>query len=388
MPLRFLKERMDFPFGNTKHESVEAEEAQFGRQHSRPFQSEGDTSVAVPGDYATIQEAVWNLPYWNSHRYTITIEPGHYPEDVYIPPAMSTRRDPTTDSTDLERPSISIVGNGATSADVTVQSIFIDGLQGMGLQARDFETTGQNPWTDEGSAIEVYGSGSRTLFQNINITNADLASGETLKHGFTSYSSNISASDIDFGTDMVDCAIQAKHSGRGHLEDSTGTVDRAARANIGWITLRRNSLETRLPITVHAGMVADTDTGAVWGPNHIYPAPSDYTPQDIDPDSTETSTDWGSWYQNGTDKTLKLSAQFRATSSGAARFIVDINEIASSNPWLDEARHVDADDRISFRFEVLPDHYFRVRNVNGTSTTSLTLRGQQRTVSNPPISES
>ena len=198
--------------------------AEVGTDPQRSLVSNSPVSVTVPGDYDTIQAAIDDIPLNDRHKYDISIDDGDYAEDLHIKPGL-TQRVPEGET--AERTQIRIIGNSTTPSNVTVNSLFVDSLQGMGLHVKGIEFTSTTPFDNEGTAIAVYGCPGRVLIDTCNVAGTQTAA-------VLSYASYVTADGVDFGGQ--DHAGEAKHGGRLTIRQATGSF-----SSIGLLARRSDS---------------------------------------------------------------------------------------------------------------------------------------------------
>jgi hypothetical protein len=128
----------------------------------------------------------------------------------------------------------------------------------MGLQVLNGTVTGENPYDDEGSAVAVYGSPGRVLFQDLSLTGA-------YDVGITSYSSDVSINGLDLGSNG-DTGMQTKHGGQivNRNGDITGSVRKIATAEDGFISIKEPASASHADQTPYAA-----DNGFVIGPKRM-----------------------------------------------------------------------------------------------------------------------
>ena len=136
---------------------------------NRPFTTneERTITVGVGKDYETIQEAVCQTPFLLRHKFTINVDAGTYDEDIYIPAIIGSG----LNTGGSEGSVIMFTLNGDTMANTKIKSLQITSHIGAWVSyIRDFEVYGQEPTSDEGVSVSVYGSNS-VLLSHLNMTN-------------------------------------------------------------------------------------------------------------------------------------------------------------------------------------------------------------------------
>lgn len=170
---------------------------------NRPLYSVANRTITVgaTGEYATIQEAVNQIPYFLLHPYRINVQDGTYNEDVIIGPITGIRiRTGSTESVPLI-----ISGNAATPANVKVNSVFFAGVNGDYFGLNGFEIQDENPYDNERAGISVYGS------REVAVDNIVFAGGH---RGITSYNSHVMIGDnVNFGSSVLtgDAMVAKRH---------------------------------------------------------------------------------------------------------------------------------------------------------------------------------
>ena len=239
---------------------------------TRPLVSSADTNIAVPADYATIQEALNTVPFMLRHKYIITVSDDTYDENLWIPPTIIMD---ILDATDGSTVGLRLRGNTGDVNGVKVKSIHIS--SGIGSQNPTIEwltVTENDPYSDENVSIAVYGS-NHPIIKNINFTSS------TAKYGIMAYGSSISINSIDFGNNDLENAMLMKHGGQIFIGDTEniGSVSGYVFVNSGGnFFVRNNSVVGGLGISdigssspttgfgyIHSG----TDTKTVYDVNEF-----------------------------------------------------------------------------------------------------------------------
>lgn len=203
-----------------KPDSISTEQATIGKGNDlagipeRPEVTESATTVQVDGT-DSIQDAVNNVPRRLRHNYTIEIDEtaGDFAEDIIIPQVVSESME---DSQANDNAQLRLTRKGA-SGRWTTTSIYAAG--GIGIQPAvkiDFaEVKSENPYSDEKSAIGIYG-GHADLF------GCKIGTGTAIKRGVDSYGSSVfcdgnSTYPMDFSAGGVEIAYSTKSQGEIHL---------------------------------------------------------------------------------------------------------------------------------------------------------------------------
>jgi hypothetical protein len=183
--------------------------------NGRPLWSESDRTIAVPGDVATVQEAVDQLPVFLRHEFVIDIASGHDAsgEDVYVPPTMGPQAFPI--STLSEGSALLIDGDSANKP--TLNSVLFDTMCGNFARLHGVGLSGSNPYDNESSAFAAYGSNGRVAISQCDITG-------NVGKGVLSYASMVTVNGVDLGTGGITNGVQTKHMGRALVKELNGTV--------------------------------------------------------------------------------------------------------------------------------------------------------------------
>lgn len=231
---------------------------------NRPFTTEADSTVTVGvgKDYTTIQEALDNIPFIIRHKHDITIDNGVYVENLFFPPFTIGRvhyDNPTWEG------AIGVTVRGQNSI---VDSIMVSGVTGaLGLMLTDFTIATQEPYSDEGACVSVYGSNTVQL-NNLTFSDA------TAKYGVLAYCSNV----LIYGAVMSgqESVVYAKNistavigdSNTGASADATGncTVAVCKSEKGSYVTIEGESLTgiSRRSSTDSVGIVLDSATQSMW----------------------------------------------------------------------------------------------------------------------------
>jgi len=204
---------------------------------NRPLWSSQDKTVTVPGDYATVQDAIDSeLAYLHHHYLKIEVDAGAdvSSEDVYIPPA-STRRIAYGDSSE----DVNLVIDTSDGNSKQIGSVFADGVSGMALAVRNLTSTQTTPYSDEKAGFMASGCSGRVQFVNVSIN-----SSESYNWPVVSYSSNVSLNGLDVSNATVNyAAAVTKHHGTLNItSDITGsTQDSLLEASTGYISVNDNA---------------------------------------------------------------------------------------------------------------------------------------------------
>ncbi|MCA9496851.1 MAG: hypothetical protein KC589_07935 [Nanoarchaeota archaeon] len=125
---------------------------------NRPLTSEAVTVLEVGEGkrYATITDALKQVPLYIRHKYYIDIYDGTYDEAVFVPAIISSRLEYNTATETWEGAGsgLTIRGKGASISDVKVKSFLF--AEASGVTLSNLEINGQDPWSDENCAVSVY----------------------------------------------------------------------------------------------------------------------------------------------------------------------------------------------------------------------------------------
>ena len=235
-----------------------------GRAGTRPLTNATTTTLTVCAsdcDSTTIQGAVDMLPYLINNNYIIEVDDGTYAEDVLVQNINGGRI-----SNGGEYAMLTLRGNSVTPTNVEVNSVLVDGAQGAWVTISSMEIQGSNPYTNESSGLEAYGS-TQVVFHNIVFAGGI--------NGMTCYNSYCSAAKIDFGTDVLTGnALRVKHNGvimeqKAELVPTQGNVGGTAyeaQEGVIWFEGGKSTLsgDSGL-IGTNVGMVIDADNNTMYG---------------------------------------------------------------------------------------------------------------------------
>lgn len=222
-----------------------------GNNPTRPLVSTSTRTITVGSgkNYATIQEAIDQIPHILLHQYRINVDPGTYAEDLLIGPITGIR----VSTGGNESIPLQITGSSTNPSAVKVNSAFFQGLNGDFFGISGFELQGNNPYDNETSAISVYGS------REVALSNIKFAGGG---RGLTCYNSACMIENtVDFGTGVLTTGMVAKRHGtiamdQGYSVNAIGTVNGYAyEAQGGWIAFNGDSST----LTGSTGLVADSN---------------------------------------------------------------------------------------------------------------------------------
>ena len=185
-------------------------------------------TVVVGVDYNTIQEAIDACPKRLHQWYTVYLPSGTYNEDVRVDGIYASYMQPDIASS-LEGPRLTLAGQDLIQKDTTV---LVDSIIVSGCNAATghptitaLSVTSSNPYTNEDTAIEFYGSHGGT------VSGVSFASC-TAARGIQSYNSSLDSNSHDFGINQLDYAYSVKHTGQIYNNTNTlpdtGTLNRAA----------------------------------------------------------------------------------------------------------------------------------------------------------------
>lgn len=178
-------------------------------QWDRPELVDSDTTVLVPDDEPTPQDAFRKVPRRLGANYEIKIdETGDYSdEDWYIPPAQSEE---LYDATQGGGSRLTITRQGG-SGTLNPNSVYAIGGRGQGSTVLEHvHPVGLQPDTNENPVIAVFGGEGVKLF-NCGIGGA-ARSGTTT--GVLGYTGKVKVEgSFDWGTDLLDFGTQVKQGG-------------------------------------------------------------------------------------------------------------------------------------------------------------------------------
>lgn len=205
-------------------DSVDTDEATIGSTpRSRPAVTNSDTSVSVPTDYETVQDALNDIPILVRHRYDINLENGTFDEDVIVPPFIHGVNSAIT----AEMGTLKILGDSATPSNVEVGSVYTAGGVGLrGVRLEGFTVLRDNPHGNEDVAIGCYGRGSSVYLDSLRFDGSG-----NITNGILAYNTLVRAEiDVDLGSNNVsNNGVFVKQSGR-YEEQKAKT---AIKGNVG-----------------------------------------------------------------------------------------------------------------------------------------------------------
>jgi hypothetical protein len=179
---------------------------------------------------------------FNQHSLVFDIASGYdlSGEDVYVPPAVSSRksRSVTDDAND------NVYIDGDSTNRPKLNSVWMDGLHGQTVALRSVEVTGVNPIDGENASIVAQGCRGRVILYECAISAA-------ATDGIISYSSDVSiVSSLDLGTSITGNGLSCKHMGNIFVEASvTGSVPTLAKVNPGHVYVSQQSAPLNLTVT-------------------------------------------------------------------------------------------------------------------------------------------
>lgn len=172
-------------------------------------------TVTVPGDYATIQDAVYAVIgiVQRANDVTISIADGTYSEDVLIPPFLSEGDGSERDFPDS---TLQLIGDDATPSNVQVSSLTALNSHGRSNPiVRGVEFTGAtNPYSGADYTIESGGA------QDLSIRSCSFTTDVT--RAARAYGGGLDIRGCDIGTENVNTFVEAKRDGYVVAQDNTG----------------------------------------------------------------------------------------------------------------------------------------------------------------------
>lgn len=212
--------------------SVDAEELfnNIPPVEDRPMVTNGNTTVNVPADFPTIQEALWSIPWFCKHEYKITVDAGDYTGEgsLYFPPTYSAK---TVDGSSEIGNNPTLQGDSTTPSNVTIDSIVLDGILGFPL-VQGFQFEGVDTTFGPDSQARAQGCGGRVTFADINHRG-----NSAVQAGIVFYSSTGQINRIDFGDgDDVNNGLNIKGGpGFAQIKGASGsTGDKVMRVQAGY----------------------------------------------------------------------------------------------------------------------------------------------------------
>lgn len=209
-----------------------------GIQWERPEVLKSDTTVRVPQDEPTIQDALRKVPRRLLANSTITVDEaqGPYTEDLVIPPVNSEELVSNTEGGNAR---LTLKTQGGTAA--SVDSVFGIGGRGQGnVVLANITATTTNPYDDETAAFAFYGG---EFFKMSACALGGSARGLG-SNGILCYASRLKIEgSFDWGTDLVAVGGRTKQQGVINVDNgvtATGSVtDHAWEAGSGRIEHNR-----------------------------------------------------------------------------------------------------------------------------------------------------
>jgi hypothetical protein len=179
----------------------------------------------VPNDYATIQDALDDLPQVARKEYVINVDDGTYNEDLLVEGLINAS---WTDgvfgqSAAGENGQVQVIGNINTPSNVKVDSVALAGLVGSAvIQFWGIEWSGDpTPYTDEDTPVFAAGDGE-AFFGFCNYADG------TASEGSVCYSGRMHIRQGNFGTLNYSNGITVKRGGFVTAQDNVGTVSDTA----------------------------------------------------------------------------------------------------------------------------------------------------------------
>lgn len=185
---------------------------------------DGDDSAAGTrsAPVKTIQEAVWRVPLYLRHQYTVDLAtvpstPIAYDEDVLVPAFVGTGSAGQEKQAAKPGPFLNLVIRGKQSepSAVDVGSLMFGNVVGTAAGNLYYATISRtSPFDDEGYGLSAYGNGEVKLF--------DVRFADGPKHGLLVYGARAKVSNVDFGNGNVDIGLKAKRHASAVVHDSRG----------------------------------------------------------------------------------------------------------------------------------------------------------------------
>ena len=180
-----------------------------GIEWDRPELNKSETTVRVPQDEPTVQDALRKVPRRLAANYIICIDPsdGPYDEHIVTPPVQS---EDLLNSTEGANSNLQIEGLDSGTRWQTASVFVIGGWGAISIKLRDCNVSETTTYGDENAAYIAYGSGSVTL-SNCGIVGSARGSGSV---GVSSYASLVKLETVfDWGADLVQNGTETKHNG-------------------------------------------------------------------------------------------------------------------------------------------------------------------------------
>jgi hypothetical protein len=164
--------------------------------------------------------AVDQIPLFLRHRWIIEVADGSYNEDVII---RSINSASTMDSDDSyssagNHGTLTVVGDSSTPSNVQVNSLSIFSCSGAtNPDIVGLEFTGENPYVDESTSVEVAGTWGAQIVQcnfRSSVSNS----------GINIYTAAAKVDRCDFGSGLYGKAVRCKRQGFASTVDCTGSV--------------------------------------------------------------------------------------------------------------------------------------------------------------------
>jgi len=175
--------------------------------------NKSDTTVQVPQDEPTIQDALRKVPRRLIGSYQISLDESQdpYDENLVIPPVYSEEVDSTTEGGNAGL-LIDTQGGGR----VTIRSLIaIAGKGQKSLIVTNVDADTTNPYDDEASPWAFYGWNHAAL-SNCGVVGGGLEAGS---NGILSYQSSLKLETaFDWGTDLVSIGGKTKQRGEIHVD--------------------------------------------------------------------------------------------------------------------------------------------------------------------------
>lgn len=223
---------------------------------SRPVISNSATTVSVPGDYATIQEAVAAVPMFLRHSWKIELDPTtHYGEEVEIPPVIGGDADENGRGVSLEIVSNTDPENNHWSVDA-MRVWSPHGNHPVQLFGPEFRNTHTSDGYDP--CLVVRGGGEVQVI-NPQFRNVSANSASTKEWGIVPYASHVHLQGVvDFGTEELQNGIHTAHGGRvtSQADQIIGTTRQAVVRQVNGQSVLRN-----LDATAQSGNDVTTGQG-------------------------------------------------------------------------------------------------------------------------------
>jgi hypothetical protein len=298
-------------------------EPTFNINWERPlWGSEQETTIAVPGDEPTIQDALRKAPHILQANFTIRIDEseGPYNEDIIVPGVHTIQS--LTNQSQGPLPGLYITntsGSPGTNPQAAIQSAFFLPSTGE-TTLQNVEIQDSTPYADESGGVML--RGSRFLrVREVTFTGA-APSGQA----FVVYGPGIIyvSDNVDIGADVVTNAFHGKLAGRIFAKSSMtgGSATRAvAQADLGMVHIAEGCPVTAPDRVVRSdtdGLVVDNEAGTFFTGA---PAPSVEFDRSGDSASTAAGTFINLFDSDLSDpKGLSSGGQFTPTVGGLYDF--------------------------------------------------------------------